>query len=355
MTLGNGDPFGEERDREPEDAAQQRRVEVQEGGPERELDEEDRADDEPCGDERDVPEVRTPLVGDVVANEPGQRAREGERHRGVRADPEPRPRAPDLEPHRTLDAQEEEHREQDEPTGPGRRCEAHARRDRSGSQIRSGPGDRPSSGTVPHRVAADRDESDPIPVRVVAHLYFVRRRTAAMVAVDPKYCHQCGAHAESRDVHGRDRAVCPDCGFVMFRNAVPSAGVIVHDGDRLLLIRRAVPPDEGVWAFPGGHPEYDEAPVDAAARELEEEAGLRADPDDLSLVMVPHGSTRRGGDSEYHYYMITFAIDRSRTAGGIDLGPEAGDARFWPVEELLSDRDRTREIDRRRVRRFFRE
>jgi aryl-alcohol dehydrogenase-like predicted oxidoreductase len=79
-----------------------------------------------------------------------------------------------------------------------------------------------------------------------------------MVAIEPDYCYQCGGAVEKREIHGRRRSYCPDREFVLFRNAVPSAGVIVHTDEMVLLIERAVPP-VGVWALPGGHSEYDEA------------------------------------------------------------------------------------------------
>ena len=62
-----------------------------------------------------------------------------------------------------------------------------------------------------------------------------------------------------------------------------SCGVIVTDGERLLLGHATRSPR---WDIPKGTREPDESFVDAAVRELREETGLVASPDELVALGV---------------------------------------------------------------------
>jgi 8-oxo-dGTP diphosphatase len=74
---------------------------------------------------------------------------------------------------------------------------------------------------------------------------------------------------------------------------VPRIGsaVVVRDGDRVLLARRASPPNLGKWVFPGGKIEPFESIREAARRELREETGLRIEVENqigaLEIIRPP--------------------------------------------------------------------
>jgi len=160
-----------------------------------------------------------------------------------------------------------------------------------------------------------------------------------MIAVDPDYCPLCGAAVEHRRIDGRERAYCPGCERVLWRNAVPAAGVAVVDGDRVCCIRRATHPAEGAWAIPGGHPEYDEPLLVGAARELREETGLSVDPTELAVV-----DTGYAPGPERNHVGVQFAVEREATTGQLRPGKEAADVAFLTPdeyderEELVHDR-----------------
>ncbi len=89
------------------------------------------------------------------------------------------------------------------------------------------------------------------------------------------YCFQCGTALTSRILEGREREVCPACGWVHYPQLkVGAAAQIVVDG-RLLLCMRASTPFRDTWNLPAGYVEADEPPARAAEREALEETGLR--------------------------------------------------------------------------------
>jgi 8-oxo-dGTP diphosphatase len=57
---------------------------------------------------------------------------------------------------------------------------------------------------------------------------------------------------------------------------VPRVGVgaVVIKNSNVLLVRRGIPPSEGLWAIPGGHVELGETLQETAEREILEETGI---------------------------------------------------------------------------------
>jgi ADP-ribose pyrophosphatase YjhB (NUDIX family) len=86
---------------------------------------------------------------------------------------------------------------------------------------------------------------------------------------------------------------------------VPTIGVlaVVPRGDTVLLARRANPPDEGLWGFPGGRLESGESLAQAAARELLEETGVTAE---FTRSLEVFEVIRRDAAErlEFHYVLV---------------------------------------------------
>lgn len=96
-----------------------------------------------------------------------------------------------------------------------------------------------------------------------------------------KFCAQCGNELTLRMESGRERPVCPRCGFVVYRNPAPVGLVVATQDEKLLLVHRVNPPLAGYWAPPTGYIEMDESIEEGTARETKEETGLGVEIDRL--------------------------------------------------------------------------
>ncbi len=109
------------------------------------------------------------------------------------------------------------------------------------------------------------------------------------MAAPHTYCSFCGARFPEGAGWPR---TCPSCGSTTYRNPLPVAVAVVPvAGGGLLAVRRAIPP--AGLALPGGFVELGESWQEAAARELAEETGVRADPDairELRVLSAPDGT-----------------------------------------------------------------
>lgn len=113
---------------------------------------------------------------------------------------------------------------------------------------------------------------------------------------------------------------------------VVGVGALVLRGGKILLIRRAAPPSRGLWSIPGGHVEVGESLLEAAARELREEAGLEGRP--LGVVNVDEVIKRDGdGRVVYHYILVTVLVDAPE--GSPRAGGDALEAAFFDMHQAL--------------------
>jgi ADP-ribose pyrophosphatase YjhB (NUDIX family) len=147
-----------------------------------------------------------------------------------------------------------------------------------------------------------------------------------MKPLELNFCPNCGAPMGDYFVFGRTRRACTACGFIFFRDPKLAVGALVEREGKVLLVRRAVDPKFGTWCLPAGYVEYDEGPVSAVIREVQEETGLVVHVNEL-LAAYHVRSDPRG--------MGVILVYRAIPVGG-QLTPDddASEAKFFAPDEL---------------------
>lgn len=101
------------------------------------------------------------------------------------------------------------------------------------------------------------------------------------------YCSQCGGTVSFILPPGDDheRYVCNQCGVVHYQNPKVVTGCFITHKQRVLLCRRAIAPECGMWTLPAGFMENGETTEQAAVRESWEEARARVKSQGLYAVI----------------------------------------------------------------------
>lgn len=143
-----------------------------------------------------------------------------------------------------------------------------------------------------------------------------------------RFCQRCGSELKAWQDEGQVRMRCPACGFVAYENPKPCAGVLITEGRRVLLARRAREPYAGKWDIVGGFLEADEPPDIAARREAWEETGLTVELIDvLSIHMDRYGAD----ESTLNIYYVAHAT------GGTPRANDDVDVLQWFDADALPD------------------
>lgn len=159
------------------------------------------------------------------------------------------------------------------------------------------------------------------------------------------YCPRCATPLETRMVGDKPRRACPSCDFIYFTDPKVGVGVLVTEGDKLLLVRRTMNPERGKWSIPAGFLDRGEDPREVAVREVFEETNLHVVIEDLVDVYY-NPPTGQGGAS-------IFILYRGRLLGGeIEAGDDADAAGFFEPDDVpelafASTRDAIERLRRR--------
>jgi 8-oxo-dGTP diphosphatase len=110
-----------------------------------------------------------------------------------------------------------------------------------------------------------------------------------------------------------------------------AVGAIVSRSGRVLLVRRAHPPSQGLWAIPGGRIELGETLQEAAEREIKEETGLtiRAGKPVYAFDVILRDDA---GRVQFHYVIVDLLADY--VSGSVRAADDAYEARWVAPNEL---------------------
>lgn len=114
------------------------------------------------------------------------------------------------------------------------------------------------------------------------------------------------------------------------RPIAATIAAVVRDG-HVLLVRRANPPDQDRWAFPGGKIDAGERLYDAAARELLEETGVTAEP--LHVFDAVDVFDRDDAGALRRHFILIAVLCRW-VSGEPVAGDDARDARWVSLDDL---------------------
>ncbi len=119
---------------------------------------------------------------------------------------------------------------------------------------------------------------------------------------------------------------------------VAAAMAVLFERGRVLLVRRANPPDAGLWGFPGGKIEFGESVHQAALRELNEETGITAEA--VDIVTVTDVFERAGlgtgphDEGELTRQFVLIAVLCRRPSGEARPADDALETRWFSPDEL---------------------
>lgn len=114
--------------------------------------------------------------------------------------------------------------------------------------------------------------------------------------------------------------------------ALAALAVVIRD-DQVLLVRRKKMPDAGKWGFAGGHVEWGETALDAAARELGEETSVVADPLKYltNIDVISEDPTKQ---DSYHFLLT--AVLCKYISGAPQAADDVSDARWFAISDIAT-------------------
>lgn len=139
-----------------------------------------------------------------------------------------------------------------------------------------------------------------------------------------KYCSQCGETVTEQVPEGDDRLrwVCSACNFIHYQNPNVVVGCLPTAGSKVLLCKRAIEPQKGLWTLPAGFLENGETMQDGALRETWEEARAKLEQVELYRLF------------DLPYINQIYVFYRGELKGDFGSGPESLDVQLFDEEHI---------------------
>jgi 8-oxo-dGTP diphosphatase len=152
-----------------------------------------------------------------------------------------------------------------------------------------------------------------------------------------RYCPFCRAELELVERGNRPRSTCPQCGFVHFENPAPAIGILIVDGERVLLGQRCADPGAGRWAIPSGYIEVGDDFLTTAIREAREETGLDVAVETIVNVVSSFLSPR--------FHFLTVYVAARAVGGTLVAGDDLAAVEWFSLPEPLPQMAFQEDID----------
>ncbi len=141
-----------------------------------------------------------------------------------------------------------------------------------------------------------------------------------------RFCPFCGNSLHYKHNNNVLRPLCLQCGYAQYLNPTVGVAVVLVESGKILLGKRNRPPFPGKWCIPCGHVEWGEDVREAAAREFEEETGLKVRILDILDV-----------HSNFHnpkHLTVGLWFLGKRIGGTLKAGDDLDEVAFFPIEKI---------------------
>jgi len=140
-----------------------------------------------------------------------------------------------------------------------------------------------------------------------------------------RFCPLCGQEIDYLVKDGRGPASfsCARCGFIRYQDPKLVVCALLEMDQRLLLVKRAHPPQKGTWVLPGGYVDRGEELKAATARETEEECGLKISVKDLIGIYSTSGNP-----------VVLVVYQAEHLSGELNINDESIEAGWFGLQEI---------------------